>query len=211
MPKPTDIRLVSTELDSERIDYRSPIKFGGRVVTDVVIANVRLEVETQDGRRGSGFGSMPIGNVWAWPSGAVTPAQSLDAMQRFFEALAKAVGDYRGTGHPLDITRELAQQHEPLAAGIVKSLGLAEPMPLLAQMVAASPFEAAIHDAYGRALGANSYDLLGPEFVQPRSGPLPDAGIRGRVSRPVHAPPAQGQDAPVSPRRGARSAHRRAM
>jgi L-alanine-DL-glutamate epimerase-like enolase superfamily enzyme len=31
--------------------------------------------------------------------------------------------------------------------------------------VAASPVEAAIHDAYGRALGANSYDVLGPELV----------------------------------------------
>ena len=38
-------------------------------------------------------------------------------------------------------------------------------MPRLAQLVAASPFEAAIHDAYGKTLGANSYNLLGPEFV----------------------------------------------
>ena len=38
-------------------------------------------------------------------------------------------------------------------------------MPRLAQLVAASPVEAAIHDAFGKALGANSYNLLGPEFV----------------------------------------------
>ncbi len=38
-------------------------------------------------------------------------------------------------------------------------------MPRLAQLVAASPLEAAIHDAYGKALGQNSYNLLGPEFV----------------------------------------------
>ena len=38
-------------------------------------------------------------------------------------------------------------------------------MPRLAQLVAASPLEAAIHDAYGKTLGANSYNLLGPEFV----------------------------------------------
>ena len=34
-------------------------------------------------------------------------------------------------------------------------------MPRLAQLVAASPLEAAIHDAYGKALGQNSYNLLG--------------------------------------------------
>ena len=35
-------------------------------------------------------------------------------------------------------------------------------MPRLAQLVAASPLEAAIHDAYGKVLGQNSYNLLGP-------------------------------------------------
>ncbi len=38
-------------------------------------------------------------------------------------------------------------------------------MPRLAQLVAASPLEAAIYDAYGKALGQNSYRLLGPEFA----------------------------------------------
>jgi L-alanine-DL-glutamate epimerase-like enolase superfamily enzyme len=38
-------------------------------------------------------------------------------------------------------------------------------MPRLAELVAASPFEAAIHDAYGKSIGANSYNLLGGEFV----------------------------------------------
>ena len=38
-------------------------------------------------------------------------------------------------------------------------------MPRLAQLVAASPLEAAIHDAYGKALGQNSYNLLGAEYV----------------------------------------------
>jgi L-alanine-DL-glutamate epimerase-like enolase superfamily enzyme len=38
-------------------------------------------------------------------------------------------------------------------------------MPRLAIQVAASPLEAAIHDAYGNALGRNAYDLLGPDWV----------------------------------------------
>ena len=35
----------------------------------------------------------------------------------------------------------------------------------LAQLVAASPLEAAIHDAYGKALGQSSYNLLGPDYA----------------------------------------------
>jgi L-alanine-DL-glutamate epimerase-like enolase superfamily enzyme len=166
MAKSTDIRILNGALDTERIEYRSPIKFGGRVVTDVVIANVGIDVETRDGRHGRGFGSMPIGNVWAWPSSVVTPSQSLEAMKRFAEGAVKQAGEYCDCGHPLDVTRALGEQHDALADAVVKQLDLAEPMPKLAQLVAASPVEAALHDAYGKTLGANSYNLLGREYVQ---------------------------------------------
>ena len=43
--------------------------------------------------------------------------------------------------------------------------GLSEAMPRLAQLVAASPLEAAIHDAFGQAHAQNAYNLLGPEWV----------------------------------------------
>jgi L-alanine-DL-glutamate epimerase-like enolase superfamily enzyme len=165
MDKPTDIHILDVRTETERISYRAPIKFGGRVVTDAVIVNAKVEVETRDGRRATGFGSMPMGNVWAWPSNIVTPAQSLEAMLALVELLAAETRAYRGWGHPLDLTRELAQSHGTMAARVQSQLGLSEPMPKLAELVAASPLEAAIHDGYGKALRANSYDLLGPEFM----------------------------------------------
>ena len=123
MSKPTDIRIKSVKTDTERIAYRAPIKFGGRVVTDAVLVNVSLEVETVGGKHGGGFGSMPMGNVWAWPSNVVTPAQSLEAMLEFVKRLRAVVADYREAGHPLDITRELAEQHNAIAAEVIKKLG----------------------------------------------------------------------------------------
>ena len=165
MARSTDVRILDISTEQALIKYRSPIKFGGRVVTDVVIANVGIDVETRDGRRGRGLGSMPIGNVWAWPSNTVAPPQSLEAMKLFAEAAVKQAAEYRGSGHPLDMTHDLAAQHAALAESVVKQLDLAEPMPKLAQMVAASPIEAALHDAYGKTLGANSYNLLGRELV----------------------------------------------
>jgi hypothetical protein len=147
MSKPTDIRIVDVQTETERIGYRSPIKFGGRVVTDAVLANVTIDVETRDGKRGRGLGSMPMGNVWAWPSGVVAPPQSEQAMLRFVEMVTKVVREYRESGHPLDITRDLARQHEAVAGEAVQAVGIADPMPVLAELDAASPFEAAIHDA----------------------------------------------------------------
>ena len=165
MSKPTDIRLLELHAEFEEIKYRAPIKFGGRVVTDATLLHVRAEVETNDGRRGRGFGSMPMGNVWAWPSREVSAEATLAAMVELGRRLVLAAGDYRESGHPLDITHELSRSYGKLADQITNAAGLAERMPALAQRVAASPLEAAIHDAYGKTLGLNSYNVLGPEFV----------------------------------------------
>jgi L-alanine-DL-glutamate epimerase-like enolase superfamily enzyme len=172
MPKSTDMRLVEVSADTEEIAYRAPIKFGGRIVNRAVLLNVTVLAETAGGRRGRGTGSMPIGNVWAWPSQAVSTDLSEATMVALGRELVRQAGEYRGSGHPLDITQDLAPARQIAADRITGAAGLAERMPRLAQMVSASPLEAAIHDAYGKAIGANSYNLLGREFVNQDLGAL---------------------------------------
>ena len=94
MSKPTDIRLVEATIEAEEIVYRAPIKFGGRIVTAATLLHVRTEVETRDGRRGQGFGSMPVGNVWAWPSRSTSAEATLAAMVELGRRLA--VQDFLG-------------------------------------------------------------------------------------------------------------------
>ncbi len=165
MAKSTDINLKMARCETERIGYRTPMKFGGRVVTDVTLLHVYVDVETNDGRRATGYGSMPMGNVWAWPSSRCSNDETLGSMIEFAGECVDRAGLYMLSGHPLDVTTDLATDHASIAADIKAKLGLAEPLTKLAQLVAASPLDAAIHDAYGRALGRNSYDVLGSEFV----------------------------------------------
>ncbi|HEV3005818.1 MAG TPA: enolase C-terminal domain-like protein [Pirellulales bacterium] len=165
MPKPTDIRIVNVAAETERFDFRAPIKFGGRVVTDAVLLHVTIDVETRDGRRGQGFGSMPVSNIWGWPTRDLPAEDTLAAMTKLGLRLAREAQSYQGYGHPLDITRDLAQSHQRAADEITRAAGLKEPMPRLAQMVVASPVEAAVHDAFGKTLGQNSFNLLGADFV----------------------------------------------
>lgn len=165
MSKATDIRLLEVRAEAERFAYRTPIKFGGRVVNDAVILNVTVDVQTRDGRRGQGFGSMPMGNVWAWPTDALSVDSTLGAMTELGQRLARSANGYQGVGHPLEITHDLSQDYQREADAVTAAAGLAEAMPRLAQLVSASPLEAAIHDAYGKTLGENSYNLLGAEFV----------------------------------------------
>jgi len=165
VPKPSDIRICRASASTERSEYRTPIKFGGRVVTEVVQLHVEVEVETAGGRRAIGFGSMPMGNVWAWPTQCATSDQTLAAMIELGQRLVSAADCSGLEGHPLDITRDLAAHHSAEAQDVVASRVVPEPMPPLAQLVAASPLEAAIHDAFGQVHGHNSYHLLGPEWV----------------------------------------------
>jgi len=165
MAKTTDIALRRVSTSTQRFAYRTPIKFGGRVVDDVVLLDVEVDVETRDGRRATGFGSMPMGNAWAWPSHSVSADDTLAAMIALGHRLGKLGDGYRQAGHPLEITRDLAEQYQTEAEATIREAGLPESMPRLAQLVAASPLEAAIHDAFGKALQANSYNLLGSDFV----------------------------------------------
>jgi L-alanine-DL-glutamate epimerase-like enolase superfamily enzyme len=165
MPKPTDIRLCEATASTQYFKYRAPAKFGGRTVTDVVLLDVEVEVETRDGRRGRGLGSMPMGNIWAWPSQKLSTDQTLAAMIDFGQRMVRHANSYRGEGHPLEITHQLESLLPRETDAVAREAALAEPLPRLAQLVAASPLEAAIHDAYGKALGQNSYNLLGAEYV----------------------------------------------
>jgi L-alanine-DL-glutamate epimerase-like enolase superfamily enzyme len=165
MSKPTDIFLNAVRTSTERIEYRVPMKFGGRVVVDVVLLDVVVDVTTRDGRSARGEGSMPMGNAWAWPSPALAGDRTLEAMIRLGEGLATGAAAYADAGHPLEITHDLAGEYASAAERVVRELQLGEAMPRLAQLVAASPLEAAIHDAYGKALGQNSYHVLGAAFA----------------------------------------------
>lgn len=164
--KPTDIRICELRTSREQITYRTPMKFGGRVVTDVTLLNVHAHVETRDGRRGAGLGSMPMGNVWAWPSSAVPAEQALGAMLEFGETLASDNEIIRECADPLELCHLISQRYAALAERVIHRQNVAEAMPRLAQLVAASPLEAAIFDAFGKALGQNAYNLLGAEVIQ---------------------------------------------
>ena len=108
---------------------------------------------------------MPLGNVWAWPSAMVSPEQSLAAMLLFAEKLTPQVAALKEFGHPLRLTKHLEHSHQAVAAEVACELNLPETLPRLAQLVSASPFEAALHDAHGKTNLQNSYNMLGPEFI----------------------------------------------
>jgi hypothetical protein len=67
-PKSSDIRIKEMDVSYEDFPYRTPYEFGGRSGDRVTLLNVHCTVETVAGHVAKGFGSMPMGNEWSFPS-----------------------------------------------------------------------------------------------------------------------------------------------
>ena len=154
--KSTDIRILGVSVDFEPVSFRAPLKFGGRVVDHTFLINARVQVETRDRHVATGFGSMPVGNVWAWPSTDVEPDQSEKAMKAYATRFGELFADYPDYGHPVEIQFHVGAEFHHQAGKVSTEQDVSEPLPELAQLVATSPIDAALHDAphkrHGRAV-----------------------------------------------------------
>jgi L-alanine-DL-glutamate epimerase-like enolase superfamily enzyme len=161
----TDVRIVDVGFGYEDFQYRTPIKFGGVALDRCTLLNVDVTVETAVGKTARGFGSMPLGNVWSFPSRKLTYDDTLGAMKSLADRLAPLYRDCTETGHPLDINHVIEPQFPRVAANVTREMKLADAVPVLCVLVVASPFDAALHDAYGKVHDRNCYHTYGPGFV----------------------------------------------
>lgn len=161
----TDIRIADASFGYEDFQYRTPIKFGGVALDKATVLNVRVTVETRAGKTAEGFGSMPLSNVWSFPSRRLTYDQTLGAMKELVTAFWETVEECTEYGHPVELGHRLEPRFLAHLGPVGAELNLGEPIPVLAGLVAASPFDAAIHDGFGKALGLNCFHTYGPEFL----------------------------------------------
>ncbi len=155
-PLQPEVKIVEVRGGFEDFLYRAPYVFGGKSVDRVTLLNVNVVVQGKDGRTAKGFGSMPLGNVWAYPSKTLTYDETLGAMKTLAGKIEKIAGSHAEYGHPVDLGVAL----EPLY------LRAADGMPKLAVLVTASPFDAAVHDAYGKLLKRSTYQTYGQDTMR---------------------------------------------
>lgn len=152
---PRDIRIDSVSIDEESYTYRTPIKFGGTVVDRVTLLNVKLRVSSRGGRSAEGFGSMPLGNVWSYPSKTLTYDQTLKQMRDLAVEFRRITADCREYGHPVELNHLIEPQW----------LKVSKTVPKLAALVVGSPFDAALHDAYGKLHKVSTYHTYTREYL----------------------------------------------
>lgn len=163
---PNDIRIEEITSDEENFMYRAPMKFGGNVVDRVSLFNVRCVVRNRAGETARGFGSMPLGNIWSFPSRVLKYDDTLAAMNALAKRIQGLTAAYKDYGHPVEINYHLEPAWLKAADQVSAELKLPEPIPKLCTLVTGSPFEAAIADAYGKLYNRSTYRTYTKEFLR---------------------------------------------
>jgi L-alanine-DL-glutamate epimerase-like enolase superfamily enzyme len=113
-----------------------------------------------------GWGETPLSVQWVWPSSSPYEARH-SRLKSLCEALAGVWSGFDSAGDALSLGWRF--QEERLKAAweeANREVPAESRMPWLAALVACSPFDIALHDAFGNLHGRPVYDLYGPEFME---------------------------------------------
>ncbi|MCE9589636.1 MAG: hypothetical protein K8S99_03835 [Planctomycetes bacterium] len=181
-------RILEARVDFKAQRFSTPLMLSGAMIDNVTeaTATVRLAV---DGREATGRGCIGLSDLWAWPDPTRTHEQR-DALLR--DLCGRIAGDLssltRGTvAHPLELGLRL---HHNVGHGA----NIGDPaVPPLARGVAMAPFDAAIHDAVGRAMNKDAMGLYDDDAPIPSAdamfgGPGGTVAAVRSVIRPARLP-----------------------
>jgi L-alanine-DL-glutamate epimerase-like enolase superfamily enzyme len=161
----TSVKVKEIKASYEDFTYRTPIKFGGNIVDKVTMLNVDVVIEDATGKSQKGFSAMSMGNVWSFPSKVLDYNETLAAMKALTTEVERILNRDKVEGHPVDINHALEPKFLQVAQLVSSNLRLKEPIPKLCTLVVVSPFDAAIHDAYGKLHNRSTYQTYGPDLM----------------------------------------------
>lgn len=148
-----------------------PLHLSSGIINEVTQASAAVTVEVE-GRRAIGRGTIYLSDLWAWPDASLTHAERDKTLRGLCERLANELPTHfrEVAVHPLEAGLQL---HEIACDMAVPT----HDPPVLARAMCASPFDAALHDAVGRALDRSAFDLYQDNVAIPSADEFfPDGG-----------------------------------
>lgn len=166
MPEQTDVGITSATLRFLPVETRVPLKFGAETLTSVTCSRVSVCVARSDGTPVEGWGETPLSVQWVWPS-KLSYDERFNALKDFSIRLCKEWVNIDAVGHALELGHDFLFQRMPevLEQYNQQERNGREPLPWLAALVCASPYDLALHDAYGQANQKPTYETYGREFL----------------------------------------------
>jgi L-alanine-DL-glutamate epimerase-like enolase superfamily enzyme len=175
--------ILNAEVSFRRQRLASPLKLSSGVIDELSQATVALTGEA-DGRRATGKGTVYLSDLWAWPDAALSHEERDVALRQFCEQLAAEIPKLFSNRrqHPLELGLCLHHLacHEP---------SMNPSPPELARAMCASPFDAAIHDAAGQALGISAFAFYDEHAELPSADKyFPGTGAGSAIADVIRTP-----------------------
>ncbi len=185
--KQTDICVKGVVLYFIPVKTRVPLKFGKEVLTEVTCARVCVRVEDRKGKYSYGWGETPLSIQWVWPS-EKPYLERYNSVISFTRKVAHHICNSSEVGHPIEIGYSFIEHVLPRLTKQFASSSFVEPFPKLASLVCFSPFDIAIHDAYGNLFALPTYNTYNAdcmnfdlsEFITPSSDLRETISFRGK-------------------------------
>jgi L-alanine-DL-glutamate epimerase-like enolase superfamily enzyme len=162
-------RVLEADVEFLRQRFVKPLVLSTGEISELTEARVRVRVSV-DGREATGVGNIYLSDLWAWPGGPLSHEQKETLLAELCSDITNRLGELTGdSSHPLELGLRLYDgvcHHPPERFAAV---------PVLALAMCLSPFDAAIHDAAGQALGVSAFDF----YEQPAAIPSADYYFKG--------------------------------
>jgi len=177
---PCSIRVLDAGVEFVEQPFLKPLQISSGTITRITEARASVRVEA-DGQIAEGRGSIYLSDLWAWPDASQTHDARDAILREFCQRVATNLSEWCGdTAHPLELGMRL---HDRSSGHRV--------IPALATAMCASPFDAAIHDAAGRALGVSAFSFYEGDCPAPSADNLfADGSAVRAVRKLLRRPPA---------------------
>jgi L-alanine-DL-glutamate epimerase-like enolase superfamily enzyme len=174
-------RVVSASVSFHPQKLVTPLVLSTGTIEELIEARATVTIETVAGKRAEGRGSIYLSDLWAWPDLQYSHERRVHELLALTSKIATGCGEiaFGETLHPLELGLRLHHW-------AVKELAAEIPMPAMARAMCASPFDAAIHDATGIALGRSSFDLFDENVPIPSADDyFPHGGVIEAICRVI--------------------------
>ena len=166
MGKAGDIRIERVEIEFRPETLAVPLQLSRGPITSITYAIVTVQASTRAGVQTAGTGAILLSDLWAFPEPRLEQAAKADLMRHVCEQIA-ALLPAMDCADPVQIGFALEGQLPALERRVAAASALPPgiSIPMLALLNCLAPFDAALHDAWGRALGRPSYECYTEEFL----------------------------------------------
>lgn len=174
------VKVLSAKIEFFEQKFRKPLLLSSGPISTITEARATVTVTVGD-RQQTGMGSIYLSDLWAWPDPNFSHEQRDAVLRTLCQEVANNIERLCGAAaHPLELGMRLHQWVDLDTAKV----------PALARGLCVAPFDAAIHDAAGYALGKSAFAFYDQPVPIPSADHYFSGGACAAIREMLRTPPA---------------------